>query len=71
MARQARNILTALAQRRKMDTNHVQAVEQVFAEFPFLNASFEVLVGGGDNAHIDFYRRVPAHAVELSVSQHA
>ncbi len=51
MARQAREYPPALAQRRKMDTNHVQAVEQVFANF-LHERVVRVLVGGGDNAHI-------------------
>src|SRR5690606_35652785 len=31
---------------------------------------FQILVGGGDDAHIHFYRRMAADAVELAIRQH-
>lgn len=54
-----------------MYPDHVQAVEQIFTEFPLLHALFQVLVGGGDDPHIDLHRRVTAHAIKLAIRQHA
>ena len=54
-----------------MHPDHVQAVEQIFTEFPLLHALFQVLVGGGDDPHIDLHRRVTAHAIKLTIRQHA
>jgi hypothetical protein len=46
-------------------------VVQVFAEQAVAHALLEVLVGGGDHAHIGLHRLVPADAVEVAVRQHA
>src|SRR5262245_63513149 len=48
-----RDVLAALAQRGHLDRDHVQAVEEVLAEAPLADRELEVLVGGGDDAHVD------------------
>src|SRR2546422_368744 len=47
-----RNILGALAQIGQAQTNHVQAVVQILAERAVAHALIEILVGGGDDAHV-------------------
>ncbi|MNE27807.1 hypothetical protein D3C80_1212280 [compost metagenome] len=64
---QTGNIFTALAQRRQMDANHVQTVEQILTEFAFLHTLLQVLVRRGDNAHVHFHRRVSTDAIELTI----
>ena len=71
VAQQLGDVLAAVAQRRHLDADHVQAVEQVLAEQPFLDARLEVLVRGGDDAHVHLHRQLPAHAIELALRQHA
>ena len=46
-------------------------MEQVFAEQALLDALVQVLVGGGDDAHVGLDRLVAADAVEVAVRQHA
>ncbi len=53
LARQQRDVLLALAQRRHKKRNHIEPVEEVFAEVALGDLFFEILVGGGDEAHID------------------
>jgi hypothetical protein len=50
---QQRNVFLAVAQRRHEERDHVEAVEEVFAEVAAGDLLFEVLVGGGDDAHVD------------------
>ena len=52
---QERNVLLALAQRRDEEGDDVEAVEEVFAEVAARDLLFQVLVGGGDDAHIGVY----------------
>jgi hypothetical protein len=70
VARQHGHVFAALAQRRQAQADHVQAVEQVLAEHAVLDALLQVLVGGGNHAHMAL-TAVAAHAVELPVRQHA
>ena len=70
VAGQGRDVFAAVRQARDVDADDVQAVEQVFAELARLHQGFEVLVGGGDDAHVDLDRCVPADTVELAVGQH-
>ena len=71
VAREQRDVLAPLAQRRQPQPDHVEAVEEVLAEQPLPHARLEVLVRGGDHAHVRLDRRVAADAVELAVGQHA
>jgi len=42
----------AFAQGRKLEADHIEAMEQVFAELPFANHRFQIAMGGGDYANI-------------------
>ena len=70
VAREHRDVFTPLAQSGQAQADHVQAVEQVFTETTFLDALLQILVGGGNHAHIGFDSAVPTHAVEVPVRQH-
>ena len=48
-----------------------QAVEQVLAEMARLHPDLQVLVRGGDDAHVCGNGRMAPHAVELLVGEHA
>jgi hypothetical protein len=48
-----RDVLAPFAQRRRMNGEDAQAVEQVAAEAPLGHVALEVVVGGGDDAHVD------------------
>ena len=54
----------ALAQRRQHDRQHVQAIEQVFAEAPLTHFLLQVPVRGGDHAHVHVEVHRPADALE-------
>ena len=56
---------------RQAQADHVEAVVEVLAEQALLHPRLEVLVGGGDHAHVRRERRVAADAVELAVGEHA
>ena len=47
------DLVAPFAQRRDVEPDDVQAVEEIFAEAPLADGGFEVRVGGGDDAHID------------------
>ncbi len=55
-AHQQRNILLAFAQGRHKKRHHVEPVKEVFAEVALGNLLFEILVGRGDQSHIDAQR---------------
>ena len=67
--RQGRDVLAPIGQARNMDTDHVQAVEQVFAKLAGLHQRLQVLVGRGDDAHVHLDRHMTTHPVELAVGQ--
>ena len=68
---QERQVLEPLAQRRRADRDHVEAVVEVLAEAPGLDLLREVAIGGGDHAHVDLDGRRGAHRLDLAVLQHA
>jgi hypothetical protein len=70
-ARQHRDVLAPLAQRRQAQADHVQPVEQVLAEAAGAHALLEVLVRRRDHAHVALQGLVATDAVELAVRQHA
>ena len=47
-----RDVLAALAQRRQVDRDDVEAVEEVLAHRPLRHRRLEVAVGGGDEPHV-------------------
>ena len=59
-----RNVLGALAERGNVKGNHVQAVEQIFAECVASDFLFEFLVGGGDDAHIHRHRLIRSQRLD-------
>ena len=50
---QVRDLLAPLAQRRHVDADHAQPVEQILAELAFAHALLEIGVGRRDDAHVD------------------
>src|SRR3546814_7855636 len=66
---QLRHVAAALAQRRQMQAHHVEAMQQVAAETAVGHPCLEVLVGGGDHAHVDPDQLAPANAEELVLGQ--
>ncbi len=52
VSRQERDVFLALAERRKLQTNHVQPVEKVLAEPAGIDFVFKTLMGCGDDAHV-------------------
>jgi hypothetical protein len=52
VARQHGDVLAPLAQRRQAQADDVEAVEQVLAEHALAHPLFQVLVRGGDHAHV-------------------
>ncbi len=64
-------VLGARAQRRQLDSDDVEAVEQIFAEDAALDALLEILVRRGDHAHVHLHGRLAANAVELAFREHA
>ena len=68
---QARHVLAAFAQRRQVQAHHVEPMQQVGAEAAVGDLPVEVLVGGGDHAHVDPDQFAAADAEELALGQHA
>ncbi|KAF1053168.1 MAG: hypothetical protein GAK43_01545 [Stenotrophomonas maltophilia] len=68
---QQRDVFHALTQWRHLDGEYVKAVVQVFAERTHLDHAFEVLVGRGDDAHVDVLGLVAADPLEGALLQHA
>jgi hypothetical protein len=64
------DVIAPFPQRRGLHRDHVQAIEQVFAEPAFFHQAFQVLIGGGDDAHIDTDRLPRADALEGHFLQH-
>ena len=60
-----RDLLAPLAQRRQLQADDVEAVEEVLAEAALGDELFEVGVGGGDDAHVDLDRLRLAERVDL------
>ncbi len=65
------DVLLAVAQRRKLEADDVQAVEEVFAEAAFFDGLLQVDVGGGDDAHVHLDLLGSAEMHEAAVLQHA
>ncbi|MNZ11188.1 hypothetical protein D3C78_280510 [compost metagenome] len=68
---QQRDVFHPLAQRRHLDGEDVEAVVEILAEAAGLDHLFEVLVGGGDDAHVDVLGLVAADPLEGALLQHA
>ena len=68
-ARQCGHVFAAFAQCGQAKTDDVQAVKKVFSKHTLFDAIFQILVRGGDDAHVRSHGAVTAHAVELAVAQ--
>ena len=67
-----RDVLAPLAQRRQVDREHVEPVEEVLAQLAVGDRLGRVLVGGGHHAHVDLdLVLAAAHAPEAAFLQHA
>ena len=67
---QGRQVLEPLAQRRRVDRDHVEAVVEVLAEAPGLDLLGQVAIGGRHHAHVDVDGGGGAHRLDLAVLQH-
>ncbi len=61
---QRRQVLAPLAQRRQMDGEAVEPIEQVLAKAARRHRLLQVLVGGRDDAHVGLDRLVAAEPLE-------
>ena len=68
---QQRNVFVALAQRRQVNRDDVDAVEQVLAELALRDHLGQILIGGGDDAHRRLELFDAAQPAELPLLQHA
>ena len=68
---QRQDVLGAVAQRRQVDVDDVQPVEQVLAEAAVRQALFQILVGGGDDAHVDLLAARRPQRPDLALLQDA
>ena len=71
MLHQQRDVVLAVAQRRQLDRDDVQPVEQVLAELAFLHHLAQVDVGRGDDPDVDLDRLHAAEAREVALLDHA
>ena len=71
MRGEQRDILLAVAQRRQVERDDVEAVEEVFAEAALFDGLLQVDVGGGDDADVDLDFVGAAEMHEAAVLQHA
>ena len=69
MLDQERNVARPSAQRRHGDGEDVEPVVEILAELALGDESFQIAVGGGDQAHVHFDRLDTAHAFELTLLQ--
>ena len=70
MREQVGNVARARAQRRQLDADHVEPVEEVLAKEAARDALVQILVGRGDDAHVDAHRGLAADPVELALGEH-
>ena len=71
MPDQIGHVLDALAQRRQPQRHDVEAEEQVLAEQALLDQDAQILVGGGDDAHVGLDRGTAADGGVFALLQHA
>src|SRR5260370_361669 len=64
MSQQMRDVLAARPQRRNRQRQHMQAIEQIFAEMSAFDALQQLAVGRGDDAHVNLHRLSPANRLE-------
>src|SRR5712692_3667065 len=64
--RQLRNVLGAFTERRQLDGDDVDSIEQVFPEAALFHRLLEIDVRGGNQAELGFDRLRPADALDLA-----
>src|SRR5205814_6198137 len=62
---QERDVFRTLAQGGQVELDNSQAVVEVVAKFSLFHQVGQVAVAGGDQAHVDLYPLVRAHAPDL------
>jgi hypothetical protein len=65
------NVLAPLDERGNGERDHAQPVVQILAEAPGAHRGLQVLVGGGEHAHVDPDRLVAADALDLPLLERA
>jgi len=65
------DVLTALAQGRELDREHVETVEQVLAEASGRDLFSQATIRRGEHADIERHRRTGAEPLHLTLLQHA
>jgi hypothetical protein len=66
---QKRDVLAAIAQRRHLEHDDAEPVEEVFSKTALGDVLFKVAVGGGKHAHVDRRRPRAADAANLAFLQ--
>src|SRR5262245_25888885 len=64
------NVVTPFAQRRQLDRNHVEPVEQVLLELAFGDHLAKIAVAGRDHADVDALGPFTAERFELALLEH-
>src|SRR5207247_4150318 len=65
MLRKEGNVLEPLPERGYTHRHHGQPVEEISAKSAALHLTLKILVGGGDEAHVDVHGTVGAHGGDL------
>ena len=68
---QKRNVFCALCQSRNFQADNVEAVIEIFAEFPARHRFWQVTVSGRNNPHVDINIAVTAQRAHFTLLQHA
>jgi hypothetical protein len=67
---QRRNVFAAFPERRDLDRDDVQAIEEIVLEPAVGDHLAQVAIGGGDDADVDALRPLGAERLELPLLQH-
>src|SRR5579872_7232491 len=71
MLHQDGHVSLALAQRRQSDGKHVDAMKQILAKTSFTNLLFEISMSGHQDPRVDANAGGSAHALDLTLLEHA
>jgi hypothetical protein len=71
MTQQLGDVFAALAQRGNLDADHIEPMQQILAEVSGHHAHLEILVRGGDHAHVDLDGGLASHSIEFALGQYA
>src|SRR6185369_1044569 len=70
-AHEHRYVVPALPQRRQIDLQHAESIEEIGTKRAILDELSQRLVRGRDDAYVNLDRLRPAHAHELPLLEHA